>query len=563
MHTLPRLLDNGRAPLFLGLFFNGLCQSIIVILSALSLRGLVDTMLAESYRGSDFLGPIGVLISCTLFQALLRWQERVKAETLGQSYVFDLRLTVFEHLGKLSSRAFSGTRKGMLITRFVSDLGSLKNWISIGIARSGVGVVSTLGCLIALIVIQPWIGLSVAATISTGGLALLYSGKRMDELVRETRRRRGHLSANITEKLHGMATIQAFARQRRERTKVRRQSQRLMQAMQKNASVTGAIRAGAHGVAGLSTTVAISVGAWCVANGTATAGDVVAALGMVSMLSPNLFLFGRLYQLSRTAKVATERTQALLKKGPLIESPGKSSPPTGLGELHFDNVAVSDSLEPFSGTAKPGQHIAIRGLNGTGKSTLLHLAIRLIDPDSGSVTLDGIPLTKMSNAQLRKHIALVSTDLPLLRGTVLYNLTYGIRGETRQRLRRVARLCKLDLVSEDSVFYAKRKVQESGQNFSKGERMRLLLARALLMEPAVLLVDEADAGLDLQGMRLLKKIVSEYKGTVLFVSHRRALINCADTVWCLDQKNEETENQPLASTERINAKPANIRVVHM
>lgn len=534
MRDLPLLFTGDRVRLLARLVGVGLGHTTLVVVAALCLRSLVNAMSGTVIAPETFVVPTLLLLTCAVLSGALRWLERVTAEKLGQGYVYELRLTVFDHLAAISSRALSSKRKGTLITRFVTDVSTLKNWISSGVARACVGSVSIIGGTVALIVLQPWIGLSVALVIAASVVALMASGAHLDRHIRDARRRRGHLAINIAEKLHGMATIQAYSTAQRERAKVSRQSRKLVDAMARNASATGCIRAGAQVAAGLCSTVTVAAGAWAVAAGRATTGDVVAALGVVAMLSSQFYPFGRLYQLWRTAEIARERTRALLGIPTLETRTPAVSPTQWRGTLVFNAVSVDSALDCFSGTASAGQRIAIKGPNGAGKSTLLQLANRMFDPDSGSITLDGVHLPNIALSGLRRHIALVSADLPLMRGTIYSNITYGISDARPSEVRRVTRRCGMDITSAESVFHSKRQVNENGNSLSKGERMRIALARALVLKPTVLLIDEADAGLDSQGLRMLKRVITEFEGTVIFVTHRRSLADLAEVTWELD-----------------------------
>ncbi|MEM9604525.1 MAG: ABC transporter ATP-binding protein [Pseudomonadota bacterium] len=541
MRDMPPLLAEGRSALLAKLVAIGVCHTAAVVATALCLRHIINT-LGDTGAGvsgaaaSSTLGPALILIGCAVAAGALRWAERVVAERLGQGYVSTLRLAVFDHLTSVSPRALSRKRQGTLITRFVTDLGTLKNWISAGIARACVGTVSTVGCLAALITLQPWIGWTVVAIVCTAIGCLLLSGTLLDTRIRAARRQRGRLAGNVAEKLHSMATVQAFHTHRRERARLAKQSRALLRAMAHNAWCSGGIRAGAQLAGGLCSAATVLIGAWAASRGQATAGDVVAALSIVAMLSTQFYPFGRLYQLWRAARVASERTRALLRLPRLKKRHAPTAAPDAWqGELRFDTVSVAGSLTPFSAAAAPGQRIAIQGRNGSGKSTLLQLANRLIDPDAGQITLDGAPIASLPLATLRRRVALVSTALPLLRGTVRSNLSYGLPRCKTSALKRVARRCGMDITSPDSPFFLDRLVAENGHNLSQGERMRLLLARALIRQPTVLLLDEADAALDAAGLRALKRVIARYPGTVLFVTHRRTLAATADVCWQLDR----------------------------
>jgi ABC-type multidrug transport system fused ATPase/permease subunit len=190
------------------------------------------------------------------------------------------------------------------------------------------------------------------------------------------------------------------------------------------------------------------------------------------------------------------------------------------GCLEFRDAELDGSVKEFSGTAAAGKVTAIVGPNGAGKSTLLALAARLLDPDSGSVLLDGQDLATASLRSVRRHVALVSPDLPLLRGTVKHNLRYRNPGASEEEYQRVIRECRVDEILQELPKGERTRVSDAGTNLSQGQRTRIALARALLDNPTVLLLDETDANLDPRSAAILDDILERYAGTVLIVTHR-------------------------------------------
>jgi len=181
--------------------------------------------------------------------------------------------------------------------------------------------------------------------------------------------------------------------------------------------------------------------------------------------------------------------------------------------------------------AEPGAVVALVGPNGAGKSTLLSLAARLIDPDEGRVVLDGQDLAKHSLASVRRAIGMMSPDLPLLRGTIDKNLRYRWPDAPVEEIDRVKALCEIDKVLAELPEGEQTRVTEGGGNLSLGQRQRIALARALLGRPSILLLDEADAHLDHDSRAVLERILAEYRGTVLLVTHSGDRLADVDTIW--------------------------------
>lgn len=186
--------------------------------------------------------------------------------------------------------------------------------------------------------------------------------------------------------------------------------------------------------------------------------------------------------------------------------------------------------------APPGSVVAVTGLNGSGKSTLLALAARLVEPEAGRVTLGGQDLSGVAQASLRQAVSLVMPDLPLLRGDVEHNLRYRDPDADDAELERVRALTGLDEVLAQLPDGTATKVVEGGRSLSAGQRTRLALARALVGDPPVLLLDEVEANLDVGAVDAMHRVLGDRRGrcTTIVVTHRPELVAQADEVWRLE-----------------------------
>jgi len=245
---------------------------------------------------------------------------------------------------------------------------------------------------------------------------------------------------------------------------------------------------------------------------------------------------GRVEEYRHNARVATEKLrQFLAGAGRLVEPSAARDLEPGPGRLELVDVAVlGGALNGVSVTAAPGQTIAIVGPNGAGKSSLLAIAARLVDPDRGRVLLDGQDLTACRISSVRRAIGIFGPELPLLRGTILRNLTYRSRDAPHDEVDRVVELCGVDALLARLPDGERTRIREGGVGLSLGERTRIALARALLGSPRLLLLDEADANLDPASVRIVDRILAAHGGTALVVTHRRERFVAADAIWHLD-----------------------------
>lgn len=535
--ALPPLLDNRRVGLLLRLFFNGVLQAGAtagsVLLIKLTFDNFIDLSQSAPVKSLTWFG-LGFLLFA-LVSAGLRMLERVDAEQLGQDYVHKLRLVLYAHLSSLPPRKLQQRSRGSIMLRFIGDLTALRQWISLGLARLLVAGVTITGALLALAFIS-WPLALTAGIILLPGIALtLLLGKPLLYAVRTARRRRSFLAGNLNEKVASMAVVQVSGQTRREQNRVERQSGRLKTAMILRAWVIGSLRAVTTATTAIATASTLLVGAVLAAEGKATPGTVVAAMSIIAFLMPSLRDLGRVYEYWQGARVSLEKLQQFLGSPPQTAKQRRvSGLKHGPGELVFRKVSVPGSLTGFTATAAPGSLIAIVGPNGAGKSTVLSLAARLVDPERGKVRLDGRDLSRFGRDSLRQIVGMVSQDLPLLRGTISKNLRYRWRSAPAVELDRVRAVCGIDEMLAGLPDGVNTRITEGGTSLSAGQRQRITLARALLGNPRILLLDEADTNLDPGTSEVFSSILTNYEGTVLMVTHHLDRALCADVLWYME-----------------------------
>ena len=535
--NLPPIIKGPRISIFVRLLANGLAQAFVTIATILLIRLAFDHLITTSLAGElNLILWIGSgLIVTSVCMGWLCMMERVDAERMGQSYIHQVRMTLFKHLSTLAPRALQRRSRGAIVLRFIGDLGALRRWVSLGLVRVSVAGVTTFSALLALSAINWRLSLLVAAVLGLGALYALRLGRYMRKTVKESRRRRSYLAANVNEKVATMAVVQVFGQSDREQRRIKRQSRRLRDALVARAKKIGLMRGITQSVTALASGAALLLGAREVASGRATPGTVVAAMTIVGLLVPALRDLGRVYEYWQEAGVSSKKLTDFLETPSLVqEAPDAPDLKHGPGRLQFDRVSLSTTIRDVSVVAEPGKLIAVTGPNGAGKSTLISLTARLIDPDEGRILLDGKDLAEHSLSSVRRAISMVSPDLPLLRGTIKKNLLYRWPKAPAEEINRVKALCGIDEVLAELPKGDQTRVSEEGGNLSLGQRQRIALARALLGNPSVLLLDEADVHLDLEAGIALKRILDEYTGTVLWVTHSPDSVAIADVVWRIE-----------------------------
>ena len=523
---LPALFSGSRRRDFSLLVANGALQAAGAVGTALLAQYGFDRLTAggEAMQARHGFAVVGGLVAVALVNAWLRYREHLDGERVGQSYVHAVRIRLYRHLLRIGPAVASRMSRGAVTLRFVGDLTALRRWVSLGLARLLVGVVVIVLSLAALAVIAPMVALAVGAGVATAALLGLGLGTRLQASTRAVRQQRGRLAALLTDRLAHLHLVQAFGQEQREAAHFKALSRRLKAALMRRAGTVGLLRALADVGASTASLSALLVGAQLAAFGLATPGAVVAAMLVASLLAPRLQELGRIYEYWTGARIAEEKLRHLLKLRPAVPGTRRSggrSLPAGRGALLLRGVALEGLLPALDLSLVPGERLCILGDNGAGKSSLLQVMAGLRRPDAGSVELDGQNLAVSDARQVRRAIALVSGDLPLMRGSLRFNLTYGQSGTASEGdLAEAVARCDLGGLIDRLPQRLETQVSELQTRFSAGERLRIALARGLLSRPQVLLLDEMDAHLDAEGLRALDEIVRSFEGTVVFVTHR-------------------------------------------
>jgi ABC-type multidrug transport system fused ATPase/permease subunit len=521
---LPPILLGLRRWHFAGLLTIGVVQGLLAVVWSLAVGELLRRAGQDRHGALVLCGMLAALAAVT---AVALIGERVLAERLGQSWVNEVRVTVFERITRSPVRDHRRST-GATTLRLVGDASALRRWASLGLARLAVAVPMAAGALTALVVIAPQIGIVVGTTIIGGTVATGYLNPRLREADRSSRRRRARIAAHVTERVANRQVMQAFGQEQAEIRRLERQGTRLGRTMIKRAGAIGAIRA-----AGEATTLLAMVAALTVAAVDTTAiADLAAIMAVLGMLATPLRDLTRVSEYHASARVAREKLNEVLARP--VRQVGRSVAPSGTGRLVLDGVCLEGLFGPLHAVAEAGAVVTLAGPNGAGKSTLLSIIAGLEIPSAGAVLLDGAPLHDIDPAELRRQIGLVTPDLPLLRGSIADNVRYSAPQSSDEELHDAVRLSGLDDVIKEHPDGLRTRVGEGGTGLSTGQRQRVALARALLPKPQVLLLDEADAHLDTAARAAIDRVLSGFEGTAILVTHRPSSFGSASARWTLD-----------------------------
>lgn len=508
----------------------GVAQAATVVASVLVLRLLVDRL----HQGSGaraVLPLVAAFAGAGLVLAALRAIEYTLAERIGYRLVAGLRTTLHRHLLELPARAVTRSSQGAILLRFTGDLSTYRTWISRGLARGIASGCVLIGVVVAFTVIDWIIGLAVVATLMAGAAAAVLWGYQVRRTTRAVRWRRSLLASNVAEQIQRLAVVQTFGREQGEADRLARQNDDLLGALERAAGARGVLRFWTAAAGSLAVGAVLVVGVLELDRQRVTLGGVLAAMTAARLLVNPVRTLGRAYEYHQAAQVSRRKLEDFLARP---RRTGWAETGERLrarrGRLEIESLSAGKVLHDIDLAIEPGELVAVVGDNGAGKSTLLAAIARQVDPSTGRIMVDGQDLASCSLKSTARNIGMVSPDLPLMRGTVWRNIAYRYRRASEEMVVRAVLDCRVDEVLGEIEGGLSGWVVEGGSNLSLGHRQRILLARATLGHPKVLLLDEPTANLDPATKEVFRRVLSRYPGTVLLVTHDPTEASLADRV---------------------------------
>jgi ATP-binding cassette, subfamily B, multidrug efflux pump len=511
----------------------------------------VDTLLSE--LGGQHPRPAPVLDHRTIIAllavgALLRgyllYQQRSLSGRIGQRVAARMRDALWVHLQELPLDYTRRRGPGRLLVRFISDTKAVQRLVSQGMVQLTQDVLVVIGVIAVLTYLNLVVGLGTTLLLPLIALIFWRINPRVQQASRDTRYRRTRLSAYLNERLTGLAAVKIHGRQREEAQRVGKLNRKVASRGARLAAAGGQLQGASAATVALVTTLALGLAAEEVAAGRLTAGYLVTSYALIGLLAP---IVQRITIADRTlqeAEISVERLAQTLAEEP--ESPQEEELPEvevseGLVSVEGVSFSYPDgtlALDDVSLTARRGELVALVGPNGAGKSTLLELLPRFRQPTNGRIVIDGQDIADVSLESLRSKIGFVTQDTPLFDGTIAENVTYGVRGgASEEQIQRAARLAGVDELVASLPDGWETKVREGRRMLSRGQRQRVVLARALVADPPIILLDEVGSALDIETQRTLTeelRVLAQHK-TVIVATHSMPAMLMADRVYRMDR----------------------------
>jgi ATP-binding cassette subfamily B protein len=457
---------------------------------------------------------------------------------VSASILFDMRRDVYQHLQRLSPRFYASARTGDLISRINNDIGEIQR-IAAETALAWFGNVLFLVGSAAILVWLDWrLFLVAVAALPPAAWALGAYRRQLETRTTVLREQSAGIGSFLIDTLQGMRTVVTSGAERREVQRFSRLNDAFvatLMGLQRTHYLVGSVPSL---LISAGTAAVFFYGGWRIVEGTMTLGTLAAFMAyQARIVAPVQALMG-LYGALASARVSWRRVEALLDATPDVIEDGNAEPLGSIsGDLEFDNVSLAHPrgglvLDSVSFRVDAGRTLAIVGASGSGKSTLADLAVRLLDPDTGVVRLDGRNLRTLPLADLRRRVQSVEQDAVLFHATVEENVRYVRPEASEADIARAIQAAGLGGFIGSLPDGLRTVVGDRGLALSAGERQRIALARAFLADPAILILDEPSSALDPVAER---QIIDGYRHimrgrTTILISHRLDLVRSADAV---------------------------------
>ena len=493
-----------------------------------------DVLVAET------LGPLAVYVPVMLGLALagaaVSFGDEYAATWVGERFTLAVRTRLLGHLHELEPDALDRRRHGDVLARITGDVHAIETLLLSALAevvQAGARIFFFAGALALL----SWkLALASLFVVPVFAFAAQRFARLARRAARERHRRSGSLSAVAEESLANAALVQAANAQERELARFRRESEGAISAELAGARISGLFAPVIDLIELAGAILIIVLGTWTLTAGDLTLGGLLAFLAYLSQLYRPVRDLSRLGQTIFEASAGAERVIELLDTRPRVrETPGARPLTSVRGRLELDAVsfrypgAGEPALEDVSLVVRPGQCVAVVGASGAGKSTLAKLAVRFADPDAGVVRVDGHDVRDVTLRSLREHVALLLQDAPLFDGTVRENVAYGRPDATDDEVAAALAVAGLTDELPDGLDTG---VGQRGRALSGGQRRRVAMARALLQDAPVVILDEPSAGLDAEASRRLVEPLRRLMRdrATLLITHDLELAGSADEV---------------------------------
>ncbi len=516
--------------------------SVVAMLPPLLTRDVINRVIGGGER--ELLRPLGIyLIATALLSSVCGYLQVLGMAYVGQTFVMRIRTAVYQHMLNLSMAFFGRESTGKLVNRLMGDSSVLQQMLTVATVQIVSDLVCSAFAITATVFINWRLSIPLFLLIVFFVVNYRLSIGNLKRLTRSQRSAEDRVAAGVQNRLAANLTVKTFGAEPRENTAFRRQNALSLELSRESQVATAGFSLNTMLLRDVGRIVIYFLGCAMVLHGTANYGDVTAFSAYAMQLLWPAVRFSQLAQQLQNVRISAERLFEILDEvPPIISRPGALTLARSRGRVDFDRVQFAylperPVLRDFDLHVEPGQTVALVGPTGCGKTTVISLLLRLYDVQAGCIRLDGHDVRELDLCSLRRQFGIVLQDSLLFTVSVADNIRYARPSATAAEIEHAAHIAEIheDILSLPRGYSSL--IGERDVQLSVGQKQRIAIARAILADPAVLIMDEATSALDSQSERAIQIALERFlhARTAFVVAHRLSTIRNAHRIVLLDQ----------------------------
>ncbi len=507
-----------------------------------STKFLIDTVI-NKHRMDKLVPLVLVVLGATVVQGVTSFSLTQSLSKAAQRLITELRQQVQAHISRLPVAFYDVNKTGTLVSRIMSDVEGVRNLLGTGLVDFAGGLVTSGIALVLLLRTSPQMTLIAVGSLVCFGISLNKAFATIRPIFRERGKINAEVTGRLTESLGGVRVIKGYHAEQREEAVFAAGVRRLLDNVMRTLTATSVMSLSASVLLGCVGAVTMYVGAHQIASGTLTVGGFVSYTLLLGFLVAPIMQIVSIGTQLTEALAGLERTQEIMRERPEDQDPNRSVQLRDIvGQIEFDHVSftydgIHNVLRDISFRADPGTVTALVGSSGSGKSTTIGLISAFYVPTKGKILLDGIDLSTVRLDSYRTRLGVVLQESFLFDGTIRENVSFSRPDASEEEILRACRIARVDEFAETFADKYDTVVGERGVKLSGGQRQRISIARAILAEPRILILDEATSSLDSESEQMIQQGLSYLmKGRTTFViAHRLSTIRRADQILVMEQ----------------------------